>query len=526
MTAEHPVAAVPRPPRSTDLPDGFTVQLAADVHRSRNGRLLYGGSPPRLLRLNERTARLLDAGQFTASDPATRAVARKLLDAGVVHPRPPAVRAHQTSIVIPVRDRADMLERLLTALRSDADTADLPVLVVDDGSRDPTRIAAAARRHGARVLRHEHNLGPAVARNTGLRHSCTRFVAFIDSDVVPCPGWLPTLLGNFLDPAVGLAAPRVVPLHRENRNWLDAFEETRSPLDMGPREGPVAPLTQLSYVPSTTIVVRREAVPWFAVDMRVGEDVDLCMRMHRAGWRLRYVPTARVAHEHRTDLLSWVGQRAFYGTSAAPLSLRHPGQVPPLHTAWWSSAATILLLNRRTAPLAVALTASAAVRLAKRMPDADTPARAGALLALGSLHATAQQLARAATRHYWPLSAAAALTSRRARRLLAAAALVEGLLDHRNSSSPLPPLAHVLVRRLDDLAYGAGLWWGAIRNRTLAPLLPRIERVFRSRNHRRPPMEEPKCRNGSRQSPKPTGAPRNACPKPSTKHSSRAANEA
>jgi hypothetical protein len=33
--------------------------------------------------------------------------------------------------------------------------------------------------------------------------------------------------------------------------------------------------------------------------------------------------------------------------------------------------------------------------------------------------------------------------------------------------------------RLDDLAYGAGLWWGAVRHRTLVPLLPAGPRLPR-----------------------------------------------
>lgn len=463
-------------PSGTRLPDGFTVRLADDVHRSRDGRLLLGGSPPRLLRLGRRAAHLLARGEFTVSGPGTAELARRLLDAGVTNPRPAGVPVTGTTVVIPVRDRIDMLERLLTALRDDRQTADLPVVVVDDGSRDPLRLSAVARRLGARVLRHERSRGPAAARNTGLRGCVTRFVAFVDSDVVPLPGWLGPLLAQFQDPAVGLAAPRVVALRPLGRNWLARFDETCSPLDMGQEEGLVAPLSRLSYVPSTAIVVRREAVEGFAADMRVGEDVDLCLRMHAAGWRLRYVPTARVAHEHRTDVRRWMAQRACYGTSAAPLALRHPGQVPPLHAAPWSLAAAALLVDRRSAPLAVVLVAFAAARLARRMPDADAPARAATLLALGGVHGTVRQLVRAAMRHHWPISVVAALVSRRARRALVAAAVVDGLLDHRTSGSSLHPVAHVLVRRLDDLCYGAGLWWGAVRHRAVAPLLPRLAR--------------------------------------------------
>ncbi|MER6333748.1 glycosyltransferase family 2 protein [Streptomyces sp. NPDC001034] len=91
------------------------------------------------------------------------------------------------------------------------------------------------------------------------------------------------------------------------------------------------PVSMLGHVPSATIVVHRSAVgAGFAPGLRVGEDVDLCMRLHEAGWRLRSVPDVRVGHRHRTDLRGRLTQRAGYGTGAADMALRHPGRVPPL----------------------------------------------------------------------------------------------------------------------------------------------------------------------------------------------------
>ncbi|HEX4251912.1 MAG TPA: hypothetical protein VH008_28910, partial [Pseudonocardia sp.] len=73
------------------------------------------------------------------------------------------------------------------------------------------------------------------------------------------------------------------------------------------------------------------------------------------------------------------------------------------------------------------------------------------------------------------------------------AAVAEGLLDWRRHRPPVPdqhpdhshdeqghvepgldPVRYVLAHRADDLGYGAGLWWGALRRRTLAPLRPLI----------------------------------------------------
>ncbi|MFF9819746.1 hypothetical protein [Streptomyces sp. NPDC014006] len=58
--------------------------------------------------------------------------------------------------------------------------------------------------------------------------------------------------------------------------------------------------------------------------------------------------------------------------------------------------------------------------------------------------------------------------------MLIAAAVVEGLVDHRRSGTSLGPLPHLAIRRLDDLAYGWGVWRGALRRGTTAPLRPRL----------------------------------------------------
>ena len=282
------------------------------------------------------------------------------------------------------------------------------MLVVDDGSVNHADVASVTRRHGATLLAHPRNQGPAAARNTGLRHARTGYIAFCDSDVLPEPGWLGPLLAQFTDPALALAAPRVVGIPTAQPGWLDRYEDVRSPLDMGGREAPVVPLSALAYVPGATLVVRRAAVGGgFSPELRIGEDVDLCLRLHRAGWRMRYLPSSRVGHCHRASLRSWLAQRASYGSGAAGLALRHPGQVPPLHASAWSVAACALVLRGRPVPIGVAtgLTACAALRLIRRIPDADTPVRAGTLLTLAAVRGSAEQLTGCTTRHYWPVAA-------------------------------------------------------------------------------------------------------------------------
>jgi mycofactocin system glycosyltransferase len=454
------------------------VTLDRQVWAVDDGEVLFGGAPPRMLRLASTAMDLLAGGTFTVTDQTSATLARTLLDAGIAHPvAVPAAAVPPMSdvtVVVPVKDRIDGLRRLLAALPDGIGG----VVVVDDGSADESAVRGVAESVGAQVLRHGQARGPAAARNAGLAAATTPLVAFLDSDVVPEPGWLPPLLARFADPAVALAAPRIVALPPVT-GWLAAYEAVRSSLDMGPDPAPVVPRSRVAYVPSAAMLLRRDAAGrGFDEDMLVGEDVDLVLRLHAAGWRLRYEPASRVAHDHRTTPAAWWLRKAYYGTGAAPLALRHRGSVPPMVLNTWSAAvAALLLLARPKAALAaLVVCAGAAERLSRKLGVRRPRRTAARIIAMGTL-GTVAQTADAITRHYWPVSMLACLFSRRARRVVAAVAVAEGAIDwwrrrHRDPRVRPPLVGYVLARRLDDLAYGGGLWWGAVRGRTVEPLRP------------------------------------------------------
>ena len=457
------------------LPLGFAVALDARARWLDGGAALLGGSPLRLLRLRPAARELLAEQTLRVRDDRTAGLARQLLDAGVAHPRPAAAPCTaEVTVVIPVRDNVTGVERVLTALG-----AELPVIVVDDGSTELHRLRRVVEQHGAQVVRHPVSRGPAAARNTGLAQVRTQFVAFLDSDVVPAAGWLPPLLAHLSDPAVAVVAPRITALDGPG-GWIARYEKTHSSLDLGPREAPVLPHSRVAYVPSAALLLRTEAVTrrGFDESMPVAEDVDLCWWLQAQGWRLRYEPAAAVAHQHRTTTGAWFTRKAFYGTGAASLAARHPGKVSPLVLAPWTALACALLASATPGGLigAAALTAASAVRISRSLPGLHHPLRLAALLAARGLGGACAQLAAAACRSYWPVSVALALRLPRARRVLVVAAVVEGLADWVQHRGPggLGPLRYLTVKRLDDLAYGSGLWCGAVRAHNAAALRPSI----------------------------------------------------
>ncbi|MDK3255325.1 mycofactocin biosynthesis glycosyltransferase MftF [Blastococcus capsensis] len=455
------------------LPDGFAVRLDPRVRRRDAGATLLGGSPLRLLRLAPRAAGLLRGERLVARDATSAALAGRLLDAGLAHPDlPPDPRTGDVTVVVPVKDRPDGLARLLAALRADPGTAALPVVVVDDGSAEPVTAP-----DGVRVLRHATARGPAAARNAGLAAAGTGLVAFLDSDCVPLPGWLARLRPHLADPRLAAVGPRIVPLAGAARGWTSPYEDVAGALDMGTAPAAVRPLSRLSYLPSAALLVRRSALgAGFDEDMRVAEDVDLVWRLAGAGWRVRYEPAAAVAHEHPARTARWLGRRAFYGTGAALLATRHGAAVSPLVIAPEAAAAWALLLagGRRGRWAACGVVVVITGRLARRLarPGERTPVGLAAALAVRGMAAAGRGLARSATRHHWPVAVAAAVVSRRARSRLLAVALADGLLAWWPHRAVVGPVRSVLARRLDDLAYGVGLWAGALRARDLRALLP------------------------------------------------------
>jgi mycofactocin system glycosyltransferase len=454
----------------TRLPDGFAVRLSPTVRRRPDGALL-GGAPLRLMRLAPRAQELLAGGGVVVRDATTAELAARLLDAGLAVPELPARPADDVTVVIPVRDRPAALARLLGALRADPETASLRVVVVDDGSVEPVQSVEVD------VVRHPVAQGPAAARNAGLRAVRTPFVAFLDSDCVPSPGWLGRLRPQLDDPRLAVVAPRIVAMTDAGRGWVSAYEAAASALDMGSEPAPVRPLSAVSYVPSAALLARRAALgDGFDEAMQVAEDVDLVWRLAAAGWRVRYDPVAQVAHQHPARAGQWLRRRAFYGTGAALLAARHGGAVAPVVLAPESALAWALAIGggRRGRAAAAGVLSLTAVRLARRLarPGEGLPLGFAAALVLRGQGASGRTLARAVTRHHWPVAVAAAAVSRRARRGLLAVAAADAVLAWWPERARVGPVRFALGRRLEDLGYGAGLWWGAFRARDLRALLP------------------------------------------------------
>jgi mycofactocin glycosyltransferase len=451
----------------TPLPAGFRIRLDPTTRTFDNGRLLVGGRPVRAFRLTDLGRQAISSLQRREStDHASLRLARRLVDSGIAHPIAPAkAPLLDVTVVVPVRDRPGDLDRCLDAIRLPA-----PVIVVDDGSLDPDAIARVCHDHGAKLIRLHANLGPGTARNVGLAEAESDIVAFVDSDVVTSPEMFRRLLIEFLDPTVGAVAPRVVPAATARPNLTSRFTRFHCPLDMGTRAGYVGSGLAVPYVPTATLLVRKETRLAFDPALSLGEDVDFVWRLAASGWRIRFVPDAVV---HHVEPQSWMGllrRRFRYGRSSALLARRYPERLRHIQVPRWGVAMAGILCSDKPV-LAGVVPLAVVARRARRMRHVGLPKEDSLRWASSTVLDETVGFGRALTMLALPLLLGATV-SNRLRALATTLVVLPPVVEWSRKHPPISAPCWIAASIADDVAYGAGVIYGCITATTAAPLRP------------------------------------------------------
>lgn len=141
------------------------------------------------------------------------------------------------AVVIPVRNRPDLLEQCLNSLRKqEFPDGQWEVLICDDGSRED--LSAVVERFTSslpslRLLRQPPK-GPAAARNLGFLSSPAEIFVCLDSDIICAPDFLNSLVTTLRRHPEWVAAEGTV-LPQSGKSLLqDAPEGRGGPMVQGP----------------------------------------------------------------------------------------------------------------------------------------------------------------------------------------------------------------------------------------------------------------------------------------------------
>lgn len=193
----------------------------------------------------------------------------------------------------------------------------------------------------------------------------------------------------------------------------------------------------------------------------MAEDVDLVWRLAADGNLVRYDPAVEVRHDVRGSVGSWFGRKFVYGMGGADLAARHGDKVAPavLSLPMVRGAAAVLQRRWWSTPMAWAVVALTARSLAPRLPaETGTGVLSARLAARGLAWAAVRREAGLLLRHWWPATLLAVPFSRAVRRAVLSA-VVGDLAVFLRERGGVDPVTAPAGRRVDDLAYGGGLWW-------------------------------------------------------------------
>jgi N-acetylglucosaminyl-diphospho-decaprenol L-rhamnosyltransferase len=218
------------------------------------------------------------------------------------------------SIIIVSWNTSRLLESCLRSLNSRDSGIALEVIVVDNGSDDDSVAMVRRRFPEVQLIANGKNVGFAQANNQGIVRSSGRHVMLLNSDTEVQPGAIETLVG-FLETHQEVAAvgpyllntdgslqPSCHPILTPEREfWRLAFLDELVPVATYPMgRWDASTPRQVEVIKGACLVMRRAVLDQIGLlDERYfiySEEMDLCLRIARAGWQLYWVPSARVVH--------------------------------------------------------------------------------------------------------------------------------------------------------------------------------------------------------------------------------------
>ena len=258
------------------------------------------------------------------------------------------------SIVVPTHNRARALGRVLESLLAQSVARAFEIIVVDNRSSDSTRSVveefARNRPGNVRYVREERP-GAAAARNAGIDAARGAIVAFVDDDEVVWPDWLAGLDDVYQQcpDAWCVGGRMLLELPKAQPRWFHRTSTLTtaylSGLDMGPR------IVKLCYPQALfcgNLSVRREvlaSVGGFSLSLGpvgtdhrkglarnlLGEEIDLCLRIHRKGGTIYYTGQATVVHVIPPERLTkrYFRTRAYWNGRASEVLAPERNRMPP-----------------------------------------------------------------------------------------------------------------------------------------------------------------------------------------------------
>jgi len=192
---------------------------------------------------------------------------------------------YKISVIIPTFNCKNYLQRAINSVLSQS-FPPTEIIVIDDGSTDNTKIFIQENYPQLKYI-YQENLGPSIARNTGIKYAKSDWICFLDAD----DEWLSNNLKDKIDiikrhPClIWCASPYILKygdnknvyinfsnINKENSQILNIFNDTKKFKDK----------VKAELISTCSVMIKRNVLVelgGFDESLKYGEDIDLWFRI-------------------------------------------------------------------------------------------------------------------------------------------------------------------------------------------------------------------------------------------------------
>lgn len=215
------------------------------------------------------------------------------------------------SILIPNKDQADTLETCIRSIKEKTEYPDYEIIVIENNSEEEKTFEYYKKIEGENVklVYWEGEFNYSAINNFGVRHAAGEYLLFLNNDIeVICGDWLGEMLANCQRKEVGIVGAKLYYPDDtvQHAGIVVGIGGIAGNMFVGLKRGYTGYMHKavvqqdLSAVTAACMMIRREVfrqAGGFEERLKVAfNDVDLCLKVRRAGYLVVYDPYAELYH--------------------------------------------------------------------------------------------------------------------------------------------------------------------------------------------------------------------------------------